>query len=74
MCGSVTHLDHPTIIAQEPWAWDATVWWLSLLADAATREILGILRAKIGGGHRSPYAGAEVASCARVVCMTLCWT
>src|SRR5258707_582391 len=47
--GSVTHWIYPTILRKNHGAWDATVWWLSLVAliAAISGSILGILRVKI---------------------------
>lgn len=58
--GSVTHWIYPTILRKSHGAWDATLWWLSLVAliAAISGSILGILRVRIAGGRSvSPYAG-----------------
>lgn len=58
--GSVTHWIYPTILRKSHGAWDATVWWLSLVAliAAISGSILGVIRAKIVRQRIvSPYAG-----------------
>ena len=58
--GSVTHWIYPTTLRKSHGAWDATVWWLSLVAliAAISGSILGIVRVSIAGGRSvSPYVG-----------------
>ena len=58
--GSVAHWIYPTLLRKSHGAWDATVWWLSLVAliAAISGSILGIVRMKIGDRRIvSPYSG-----------------
>ena len=61
--GAVVHWIYPTVLRKSFWAWDQTVWWLSLagLATAVMGMALGIvrlvnLRRKKGAGV-SPFRG-----------------
>lgn len=54
--GSVLHWIYPTVLRKHWAAWDATVWWLSLLAliGAVAGALIGVLRLKRGA---SPFSG-----------------
>lgn len=61
--GSVVHWIYPTVLRKSFWAWDQTVWWLSLagLTTALMGMVLGVvrlvnLRRKQGKGV-SPFRG-----------------
>ncbi len=58
--GSVTHWIYPTMLRKSHGAWDATVWWLSLVAliAAISGTILGTIRVRIVRRRIvSPYVG-----------------
>ena len=58
--GSVVHWIYPTVLRRDWRAWDATVWWLSLVAMIAAMSgaLLGILRVRVSAGRiASPFRG-----------------
>jgi hypothetical protein len=58
--GSVVHWIYPTVLRRNWAAWDATVWWFSLVASiaAAAGLVLGVLRLRVESGRvTSPYRG-----------------